>query len=278
MRIRFASCAAVLAALSMTFSASGAMASQLLAPHRAVYDIELDNAADSTGITALSGRMVYEFAGTPCDGYTVKFRYVTRIDTSEDSRLTDQQSTTFENGDGKVFTFANKSFVNESLDKEVRGTARVEHDGKTVVELKKPTEQKIDIGKVLFPTRHMIDLIKRAKEGQSFYETTLFDGSDDADRAMTTTVVIAKQMPASKGGGDIDAMGSLKNEPFWPVSMAYFDPQDEEGGEPTPAYRINFKLYENGITRDLVMDYGDFSMKGHLVDLSLLDSTDKCSQ
>ena len=40
-----------------------------------------------------------------------------------------------------------------------------------------------------------------------------------------------------------------------------------------PEYRISFKLHENGMTRDLVMDYGDFSMKGKLVNLSLFDSS-----
>lgn len=277
MRISLVPRIAASAVLFTIVSAVGAEATQLLAPHRAVYDIELENAADSTGITALSGRMVYEFAGSPCDGYTVKFRYVTRIDTSEDSRLTDQQSTTFENGEGNVFTFATKSFINDSLDTEVRGTAHTDH-GKTLVDLKKPEEKRIDIGSALFPTRHMIDLIKRAKEGQSFYEAALFDGSDDADRAMTTTVVIGNQTPAERGGGDISAMGQFKDQPFWPVSMAYFDTNDQQGGEETPSYRINFKIYENGITRDLVMDYGDFSMKGHLVGLTLLESGEKCSQ
>jgi hypothetical protein len=277
MRFRHLSGVAALAALTMIFCAAGANASQLLASHRAVYDIELETAADSTGITGLSGRMVYEFGGSACDGYTVNFRYVTRVDTSEDSRLTDQQSTTFENGDGSLFTFASKSFVNDSLDKEVRGTARIKN-GKASVELKKPDEQRIVLGSTMFPTHHMLDMIERAKKGQSFYEANLFDGSDDADRAMITTVIIGKKTKAENGDGDISAMGSFKDEPFWPVSMAYFDPQDDQGGEETPTYRINFKLYENGITRDLVMDYGDFSMRGHLVNLSLEDPAAKCSQ
>ena len=29
-----------------------------------------------------------------------------------------------------------------------------------------------------------------------------------------------------------------------------------------PEYRISFKLYENGLTRDLQMDYGDFVIRG----------------
>ena len=39
---------------------------------------------------------------------------------------------------------------------------------------------------------------------------------------------------------------------------------------------VRFKLHENGITRDLTMDYGDFSMTGKLVNLSLFDQTKPC--
>ena len=40
-----------------------------------------------------------------------------------------------------------------------------------------------------------------------------------------------------------------------------------------PEYRIAFKLHENGLTRDLLMDYGDFSMTGKLVDLACSTSS-----
>ena len=44
----------------------------------------LDKASDRSGITGISGRMVYEFNGSACEGYTVKFRFVTQIDTRDD--------------------------------------------------------------------------------------------------------------------------------------------------------------------------------------------------
>ena len=44
-----------------------------------------------------------------------------------------------------------------------------------------------------------------------------------------------------------------------------------------PSYRINFKMYRNGVTRDLKMDYGDFSMTGKLVNLQLFDMP-KCKK
>ena len=46
--------------------------------HRAVYDLALDKASDRSGIIGLRGRMVYEFNGSPCEGYTVNFRFVTQ--------------------------------------------------------------------------------------------------------------------------------------------------------------------------------------------------------
>ena len=68
------------------------------------------------------------------------------------------------------------------------------------------------------------------------YETTAFigklvkPGSDDA-----TLEPAAKE----KKLGDL---------PSWPVSIGYFEPKD---GDLTPSYQIDFRLYENGVSRNL---------------------------
>ena len=112
--MRVARLATILLSAPLSGLAWPALAAPQLAPHRAVYDLALDKASDRSGITGLAGRMVYEFNGSPCEGYTVKFRFVTQIDTSENSRLTDQQTTTFEDGDGKSFNFVTRTFVDQS--------------------------------------------------------------------------------------------------------------------------------------------------------------------
>src|SRR5690606_38468814 len=117
---RFAFYAVLLSAGS---SMAPAFAVPMLQPHRAVYDLSLDKASDRSGITGISGRMVYEFNGSACDGYTVNFRFVTQIATTDSTRLTDQQTTTYEDAGGKTFSFVTKSFVDQALDKEVKGTA-----------------------------------------------------------------------------------------------------------------------------------------------------------
>ena len=259
-------------------AAASPAGSAALLPHRAVYDLELENASDRSGITGINGRMVYEFNGSACDGYTVTFRFVTQIDTAENSQVTDQQTTTYEDGEGENFNFVTRSFVNQKLDSELKGKATLSPEA-TTVSLEKPDPKELKLDATQFPTQHLIELLDKAGSGERFYETTLYDGSDKADKIMTTTVIIGNEAPAETADPEFKAIEPLEKDSFWPVDIAYFDMQ-EGVGEELPTYRISFKLHESGITRDLIMDYGDFSMKGTLVDLSMFDPApaESCAQ
>jgi len=245
---------------------SGA-AAQALAPHRAVYDVGLRDASDRSGITGMNGRIVYEFRGSVCDGYTTNFRFVTRIRASSGDRLSDQQTSTYEDGAGENFRFVTKSFIDEKLDRELAGSA-VRTEDSVTVSLKKPETAEFVLSPAMFPTAHMIDLIERARSGETFYESKIFDGSEDGDRVMTTTVILGPEKTGTEGDGE--NAGPLKDDPFRNVSVSYFDEESEAGGEALPEYQISFKLYENGVTRDLVMDYGDFALKGALTQIEML--------
>ena len=276
MRVARLASIAVLPLLPIAVPHAGA--APTLAPHRAVYDLALDKASDRSGITGLSGRMVYEFNGSACEGYTVKFRFVTDIQTTEVSRLTDQQTTTFEDGEGKTFSFVTRSFVDRNPEREVRGNAAIE-DGKLVVNIEKPEANTVDLKPTQFPTKHLEELIRKAEAGENFYETSLFDGSEDADKVMTTTVIIGKKATPDAADPEKKALASLATDAFWPVDIAYFD-ESSSDGEAVPEYRISFKLNPNGVTRDLTMDYGEFSMTGKLVNLALFNASPKkaCNQ
>ena len=50
-----------------------------LAPHRAVYDLALRDAATGSGIVGADGRIVYEATGNACEGYSVTYRFVSRL-------------------------------------------------------------------------------------------------------------------------------------------------------------------------------------------------------
>jgi len=260
--------------LPAIFSMAPAFAVPALQAHRAVYDLTLAKASDQSGITGISGRMVYEFNGSPCEGYTVKFRFVTQIASADGTKLTDQQTTTFEDAEGKTFSFVTKSFVDQDLTKEVKGTATKESKG-LKVNIDKPEKNSLELAATQFPTQHLVELIGKAEKGENFYETSLFDGSEDANKVMTTTVIVGKKTAGDKTDPEAPALAKLAGDKYWPVDIAYFDTTDKSGEE-VPEYRISFKLHENGITRDLTMDYGEFSMTGKLVNLSLFDQTKPC--
>lgn len=262
----------VLAAAASALATS-AFSAPTLAPHRAVYDLVLDKASDKSGITSLNGRMVYEFNGSTCDGYTTSYRFVTRINTADASRLNDQQTSTFEDGAGKMFSFVTKSFIDSNLDTELKGTATAEPSGLNVA-IERPAAQSVKLDKTQFPTQHLMELIDKAEKGETFYETNLFDGSEKGNKIMTTTVIVGKPAGIPETDPERKALGTLATDKSWPVDMAYFDLS--KPGEEESQYRISFKLHENGVTRDLVMDYGEFSMKGQLVDLKLLPATSDC--
>ena len=50
------------------------------------------------------------------------------------------------------------------------------------------------------------------------------------------------------------------------MTLSYFAPGE---GERTPVYTISFELYDNGVSRALRLDYGDFILTGELQNLQL---------
>ena len=63
-----------------------------------------------------------------------------------------------------------------------------------------PSPMEHDLGPSLFPTQHLKDLLAKIAEGRTFYETTIFDGSEDGSKVMTTTVIVGRQ--ATLGADD----------------------------------------------------------------------------
>ncbi|NKJ34614.1 cell envelope integrity EipB family protein [Rhizobium sp. SG570] len=270
--IRSSLAAAVVSGLGVlslgTPAAHAAVPSGLIA-HRAVYDLELKDASDRSGIAGMFGRMVYEFEGSDCTGFTTNFRFVTQIDTGDSTRVSDQQTTTFEDLAKRVFRFETKSYTDSQLDKDVRGAATDDQKG-IKVDLTQPHSKQVELIQSRFPTEHMLDIIRNAKLGKNFFEAQVFDGSDDGDKPLIATTVVGKQETPATDDPDADKAGAFAKTAFWPVSVAYFN--EKSTGDAIPVYRMSFKLYENGITRDLTMDYGDFVLTGKLTKLEVLDT------
>ena len=240
-----------------------------LAAHRAVYDLTLNEASERSGITGLVGRMVYDFAGSACEGYTVNYRFVTEISTGDDAHVTDMQFTAFEDIRNPTFQFVLRTFVDQALEREVRGSAEAAGDV-LAIKLEKPEALALDITPALFPTRHMIEMIEKARNGERIYESRIYDGSNDGDESMITTTILGAKETADSTDTEAPMAGELADEAYWPGSISYFD--EAAQGDALPVYAVTFKLYENGVTRDMIMDYGDYVINGRLAQLDLYEA------
>ena len=176
-----------------------------LVPHRAVYEMKLDDtrsASGITGITGIDGRMVFEFTGSACDGYSLNMRMVTQMTDSQDqTNMTDLRSSTWEQGDGGKFRFQSSQYVNEKPGDVTMGRAVRETPSEAIkVKLSQPAQAEIKLsGPVLFPTQHSLALIEKARAGQTAFQARVYDGSEKGRKVYETTAFIGKTVPP---GGD----------------------------------------------------------------------------
>ncbi|WP_336294407.1 cell envelope integrity EipB family protein [Bartonella sp. CB169] len=240
----------------------------VIAPHRAVYDFYLDSVSHEMAISGMSGRMVYELTGSECQGYTTRFRFISRIHIEDmPVRLTDQQTTSYETGDSRIFRFSVIDQVGQEVAHSTEGVAERGRDGITV-KLKKPKEKEYKLAMAEFPVMQLKNIIRHAKAGHHFYRVTVFDGTDKADKVIKESVVIGEKK-TQLSDTEAKKIGKLDEEEYWPVTISYFDDVEKKDG--LPVYRTSFLLYENGVMRDLRIDYGTFSVRAKLNSLEFLE-------
>lgn len=266
---------ASLAAPAANNTAGNAANGVMLAPHRAVYDLKLSKSSGSRGIQAVRGRILYDFSGSACEGYELQFRQVSELDSGEGkAALSDLRSTTWEDGEAKKFRFNSENLLNDKQTDAVDGNAQRNALAVTV-SLSKPKGKNftVPVGAV-FPTEHMRRIIVAAREGKSILEFPVYDGSETGEKLYNTLTVIGRpiapgQKPVDDAGAKIPALAKMTR---WPVTISYFEQKDDKAehtGEQTPVYAITFELYENGISRALILDYNDFTITGELTSLEM---------
>jgi len=247
----------------------------VLAPHRAVYELELKKSHGARTIEAVRGRILYDFSGSACEGYTLQFRQVSEFVGGEAKAvLGDLRSTTWEDGDASKFRFNSQNRLDDEQTEAVDGFADRSQKSITVT-LKKPQQKTLAVtAGAVFPTEHMRRIVEAARAGKTILDFPVYDGSENGQKLYNTLTVIGK--PIAPGTAVDDAAGkiaALAAMTRWPVTISYFDHAvAENSGEQTPVYAITFELYENGISRALLLDYGDFVLTGEMTSLEIKDA------
>ncbi len=266
-----------LAVLTIVAFAGGPVVAAPFLPHQALYELSLVKSRGSSTINSARGRIVYNFSGSACEGYTSEFRQVSELEVGEGKvTLSDLRSTSWEDGAGKSYRFKIDARMNDTDSSPVDGIAERSGDHITV-KLKQPVAKTFTLdGSVVFPTEQIQRIVAAAKEGKSLLELTVYDGSDNGEKVYNTLSVIGQPIPGDRKVASPDASTTneqMKSLPRWPVTVSYFDrdakPKD---GEQTPVYAMSFELYENGVSRALVLDYNDFVISGALGKFDVKDS------
>ena len=239
-----------------------------LVSHRAVYELTLAKSVGTKSPTAAQGRIAFDFTGSACDGYVQNFRQLTELQPAEGpTRVSDMHSATFEDADGRNFDFKMQTSIDNAAPESVDGKALKSAKGTLSVNLNKPKRNKFELDpNVVFPTEHLKRILAAAEAGQNLLELKVYDGSETGEKVYETTTYIGRPIadPAVEKAVHIPQLDKVRR---WPVSISYFEAGKKDDA---PSYILSFDLYENGISRALRLDYGDFVLAGEMSSLELL--------
>ncbi|WP_371425047.1 cell envelope integrity EipB family protein [Tardiphaga sp.] len=246
--------------------------------HQALYELKLLKSRGNASVNSASGRILYNFTGSACEGYTSDFRQVSELNSGEDkTTLSDLRSTSWEAGDGKSYRFKIDTRMNDGDASAVDGMAEREGDHVTV-KLKQPVAKTFTLdGSTVFPTEQIHRIIAAAREGKSVLELNVYDGSDTGEKVYSTLTIIGQAIPGDRKVTEPDPStgdDGMKKLTRWPVTVSYYDKsaKSSDGGEQMPVYAMSFELFENGVSRSLVLDYNDFVIGGAMSKFNVKDS------
>ncbi|MEN3930736.1 DUF1849 family protein [Microvirga sp. W0021] len=242
------------------------------ASYRAVYDLRIDETSENKGIEGINGRLVYEQTGNACEGFVFNARQVVTIQTENGQSTIDSSNSSFESGDGKTLRFKNQSKANNRIIEETAGEAIIVDGNELQVRLSKPEKEQIqEKGEISLPTSWERKLISSALNGVKLVSSKIYDGTDDGKTSFETFAIIGKRIEPGEGEVEEAArVPELQKLARWPIKTTYFKQDAESVGERVPSYAISAEVYENGINRNVIINYSDFSVKAELKELKFL--------
>lgn len=249
----------------MSLPAAAGDADPVLAGHRAIYDITLSRSDPAGAVVAIRGRLAVEVLDS-CDGHTTNQRFWTEMMNADgENVVSDFTLSSWEAKDGSSFRFEMKNLLNGEVSEEYAGSASVKDGEGGSARMTKPEDDTLDLPKgTTFPNQHLVQIIKKAIEGSSFASIRVFDGSGE-EGTFETGAKIGRAATPETGADPL--LAPLKGLRSWPVRIAFF-PLKTKAEE--PQYEIGFRLFENGVSGDIVLDYGEYAMKGVLRQLEML--------
>jgi len=239
----------------------------MLVPHNAHYAVKLLSARSGSNVERVGGDMVIQWE-RDCSGWTMNHRTVFDIgySTGSDVRVT-MNAATWEAAKGDRYTFNVRTLFGDKEASRVEGYARRGAGGSQAV-FTQPQQKVLPLpADVLFPTQHTRRVLAASAAAPMILPVQVFDGFTE-NGALLVNAAISQIQPAVPAGKA--AFPPLAGRPSWIIQLAFF------GGsaEAEPESEIGMRLYDNGISEWLDMDFGDFRVRADLVHLELAGQPD----
>ncbi|MCX7367536.1 MAG: cell envelope integrity EipB family protein [Alphaproteobacteria bacterium] len=240
------------------------LTARALASHRGIYALTLDRARANAAIVDVSGAMLFELIDA-CESWTTRQRFTMTLRNREGTELeTGSDYATLESMDGRNLRFSLTQVTQGAVRSRVAGQAELTADGSGVARYSEPEAKELPIPPgTLLPNTHTIAALNAARAGQRLLVAPIFDGTT-ADGAQQTTTVLSpwqgpQPMPEAPS---LSTLGSSR------MRIAFFEPDAEQaGGASTPSYEVSLRYFENGVADDMIMDFGDFTVRAKLMKL-----------
>ena len=260
----------ILIGLLFTFEAAPLSSEVVIISHRAAYKLELKHTKRDSRVSEAIGAMVYTW-GETCDGWTVEQKFVLNVVQGAGNAMQlAAVSSTWESKDGTRLRFNSKRERNGQEVEKIRGEARLDGEngaGVAEFEMPKPTRVKLPKGTV-FPTMHTLRLMRRAAAGAKTDRQLVFDGSELEPPGPVSAFILPLKDPKNPSKVILPPLGPQKVRK---IQLAFFSAL---GNSPEPEFEMLIALQDNGIAPSLVLDYGDYVVRGTLVRLEALEKPD----
>jgi hypothetical protein len=240
------------------------LAARALASHRGVYTLTLDRARENAGIVDVSGAMLFEIIDA-CESWASRQRFTMTLRFREGTELeTGSDYATLESMDGRTLRFSLTQVTQGAVSSRVVGQAELGPDGSGVARYSEPEVKELPIPTgTLLPNTHTIAALNAARAGQRLLVAPIFDGTTADGAQQTTTVLSPWQGPQPvPEAPSLSTLGSSR------MRIAFFEPDGEQaGGARTPSYEVSLRYFENGVADEMIMDFGDFTVRAKLMKL-----------
>ncbi len=241
-----------------------------LASHRALYTMTLGSASRSSGVVGTQGAMAYRFS-RGCEGWTSETQTTLRIQRGTGGEVhTVWAFANWESKDGLRYRYRLRNTRNGRVVEQIQGHASLNSlGGAGTATYSRPEAKTVALPKgTLFPTQHMLALIRAGVDRRAHLSKVVFDGSS-LDNPFEISALMSRV--SAEDARALAEERKLPDLPAWRVRMAFFPVATRAS---VPDFEIGVRYRSDGIADRIEQDFGDFTLDLVLSELEILPAED----